>query len=249
MNTSTVVVVGMGEVGRPLFNILRNTYLVNGVDIVPQVPPRHCSVLHVCYPFQIPDFVGTTIAYMAIYQPKLAIIHSTVIPGTTQRVQQGSPCPVAYSPVRGKHATMEQDMLRYRKFVAAGDDAALVTAEEHLQNAGFMTARFPSLEVGELAKVLETTWLGVLVAWAQEIERLAKLHGGSFEDVEAFTREVDYIPHTIAPGRIGGHCVMPNIELLKNIHESPFFDAVEWANTIKTQSLAAEELGVSKVEV
>jgi UDP-N-acetyl-D-mannosaminuronate dehydrogenase len=246
MDTSTVVVAGMGEVGRPLFNVLQKTYVVNGVDIVPQALPRHCSVLHICYPFQIPDFVETTISYMARYQPELAIIHSTVIPGTTQRVQQGSPCPVAYSPVRGKHATMEQDMLRYRKFVAAGDDAGLAATEKHLQKAGFMTARFPSLGIAELAKVLETTWLGVLVAWTQEMERLAKLHGGTFEDVRAFTKEVDYIPHTIFPGRIGGHCVMPNIALLKNVHESPFLDAIEWANAAKDRSLAAEEREVAK---
>jgi UDP-N-acetyl-D-mannosaminuronate dehydrogenase len=249
MDASTVVIAGMGEVGRPLFDILRKTYVVYGVDIAPQEPPRHCSVLHICYPFQIPDFVATTIAYVAKYQPELVIIHSTVVPGTTQWVQQESPCPVAYSPVRGKHATMEQDMLRYRKFVAARDGSVLAAAEGHLQNAGFMTARFPSLEVGELAKVLETTWLGVLVAWTQEMERLAKLCGGTFEDVQAFTKEVDYIPHTIFPGRIGGHCVMPNIALLKNIYESPFFDAIEWANAAKAQSLAAGERETKAVEV
>jgi hypothetical protein len=36
---------------------------------------------------------------------------------------------------------------------------------------------------------------------------------------------------------------------LKNIYESPFFDAIEWANAAKAQSLAAGEREAKAVEV
>src|SRR5437764_10365326 len=112
-----VVVVGMGEVGKPLLQILSRRYECMGVDIQPLEIAKPCSVLHICFPFQIPDFVGTAVSYVLKYQPALTIINSTVAPGTTRKIEEAvGGRAVAYSPVRGKHCRMESDMLRYKKF-------------------------------------------------------------------------------------------------------------------------------------
>jgi UDP-N-acetyl-D-mannosaminuronate dehydrogenase len=43
-----VIVVGLGEVGRPLFELLSDTYRVTGVDIkTPDEPVGSVDVLHV----------------------------------------------------------------------------------------------------------------------------------------------------------------------------------------------------------
>ncbi len=104
----------------------------------------------------------------------------------------------------------------------------------------------PSPELGELAKLLETTYLGILIAWAQEVERLAAHYGGKFEDVNAFVEEIDFLPSGIFPGRIGGHCVMPNIAILRTQLKSKFLDTVVESNETKEQQLKAATARDSK---
>jgi UDP-N-acetyl-D-mannosaminuronate dehydrogenase len=237
VSDSVVIVIGQGEIGKPLQNILSRTYQCVGVDIEPVEIAASCSTMHICYPYQIPDFVGTTTAYIRKYKPELTIINSTVVPGTTRRVYEESGAKLAYSPARGKHLRMEEDLLRYNKFVAGIDDISSVKALEHLATAGFRTDRFRTPEIGELAKLVETTWLGILIGWAQDVERFAESYGASFDEVNAFIREVDFLPSHIFPGWIGGHCVMPNIELLQERSQSQFLDAVVRSNAKKEQAL------------
>jgi UDP-N-acetyl-D-mannosaminuronate dehydrogenase len=237
MSDSVVVVVGQGEIGKPLQKILSRTYQCIGVDVEPVEVAAPCSTMHICYPYQIPDFVGTTAAYIRQYEPDLTIIHSTVVPGTTRRVYEELGAKLAYSPARGKHVRMEEDLLRYKKFVAGIDEIATVLALEHLAAAGFRMDIFRTPEIGELAKLVETTWLGILIGWAQEAERFAESYGASFDEVNAFIQEVDFLPSHIFPGWIGGHCVMPNIELLQQRIQSQFLDAVVLSNAKKEQAL------------
>jgi len=237
MSESVVIVVGQGEIGKPLRNILGRTYRCIGIDIEPVEVTEPCSAMHICYPYQVSDFVATTAAYIGKYKPQLTIINSTVVPGTTRQVYDASGAKLAYSPVRGKHVRMEEDLLRYKKFVAGTDDISTTLALEHLAAAGFCTDRFRTPEIGELAKLIETTWLGILIGWAQEVERFAESYGASFEEVNAFIREIDFLPSHIFPGRIGGHCVMPNIELLQQRIQSQFLDTVVLSNAKKEQAI------------
>lgn len=233
-----VVVVGLGEVGQPLLNILSKTFECKGVDISPVDIDRPCSVLHICYPFQIRDYVETTANYIAKYRPRLTLVHGTVAPGTTGEVQRAAGSErIAYSPVRGKHARMESDMMRYKKFVAASTPKIAQEGADHLAEAGFKTAIFRTPEIAELSKLLETTYLGVLVGWAQEVERFAEQYGGTAEEVNAFIDEIDFLPSHIFPGLIGGHCVMSNIEILRTQLNSRFLDAIVESNELKHQQL------------
>lgn len=241
MFRDTVIVAGLGEVGGPLLNILKSVYHTAGVDISPVDVPGPCSVLHVCYPFQLPDFVGTTVAYIEKYKPQMVIVNSTVGVGTTRAIQERVEVPVVYSPVRGKHAKMEQDMLRYQKFVVGESTSATERAAEHFARAGFKVATFPTFESGEVSKLLETTWLGMIVGWAQEIERLARQCGASYDDVNAFMKEIDYLPKNVFPGYIGGHCVMPNIAILRKRFTSHFLDAIVESNGCKEKELLVME--------
>jgi len=236
---TVVVVAGMGEVGRPLFRILSGKFECVEVDIKPVSIAKPCSVLHICYPFQVPDFIGTTLGYINKYQPALTIINSTVGPGTTRKTEELARRPVAYSPVRGKHANMDVDLLRYKKFVAGSHPDTVQQALQHFRRAGFETAIFRSPELGELSKLLETTYLGILIAWAQEVERFAQSYGGGFADVNAFVEEIDFLPSHVFPGYIGGHCVMPNIAILRTQFESKFLDSVEESNEAKHEELLA----------
>jgi UDP-N-acetyl-D-mannosaminuronate dehydrogenase len=183
--------------------------------------------------------VGTTVAYLRKYQPALTIINSTVPPGTTRMIAERSGAAVAYSPVRGKHVKMQQDMMHYKKFVGAGDPEITARAAAHFEAAGFKTDRFPNSETGELAKLLETTWLGMLIGWAQEIERIGSQYGATYDDLNAFIKEISFLPHHTFPGVIGGHCVMANIAILRERMQSDFLDALVKSNQRKQQEQPA----------
>jgi UDP-N-acetyl-D-mannosaminuronate dehydrogenase len=228
-----VVVAGLGEVGRPLLEILGRAYECVGVDVAPVQIDRPCSVLHICYPFQLPDFIRTTVSYINKYRAELTIINSTLAVGTTRNVQERVDSPVVYSPVRGKHAKMAQEMLHYKKFVAGCDKQSTHNAERHFVTAGFRVGTFRNPEAGELSKLVETTWLGVLVGWAQEVERMAVECGTSYDEVNSFIEEISFLPSHVFPGRIGGHCVMPNIEILRSKFSSKILDAVVESNAVK----------------
>jgi UDP-N-acetyl-D-mannosaminuronate dehydrogenase len=242
-----VIVVGLGEVGHPLKEILGRTYSVVGVDIQPVEIAGPCSVLHLCFPFHLTNFVGEAVRYMRMYRPSLTIINSTVVPGTTRKVHEASGgMSVAFSPVRGKHVKMEQDMMKYAKFVAGCDVAATDAAEKHFAAAGMKTRRFESAEAGEVAKLLETTYLGVLVGWAQEVERIAGLYGATHADMNSFIDEIEFLPSTVFPGVVGGHCVMANITLLRTVLESKYLDAIIESNEAKKTRSQEQVMAVSK---
>jgi UDP-N-acetyl-D-mannosaminuronate dehydrogenase len=237
----------MGEVGRPLYRILSGAFECKAVDIRPVETTEPCAVLHICYPFQIADFVGTSLSYIQTYRPLLTIINSTVAPGTTRKIYEAAGRPsVAYSPVRGKHANMERDMLRYKKFVAGCDPDATAHAISHFSEAGFKTDTFTTPEAAELAKLLETTYLGVLIAWAQETERFGSKYNVSFNELNSFVKEIDFLPSHVFPGQIGGHCVMPNIAILQTQIKSRFLDAIVESNQTKTRQTQANVEGEEK---
>jgi UDP-N-acetyl-D-mannosaminuronate dehydrogenase len=229
LDESTALVVGLGEVGRPLLDVLSSSHSVVGRDVEDLIV-NEVGILHLCYPFG-DEFVSSASEYVRAYQPSVVILNSTVAPGTSRAIQERAGVPVVYSPIRGKHVMMHEEIRRYDKFVAGTSEFALEAAERHFTKAGIATRRMSSLEGLELAKLLETTYLGLLVAWAQEIDRFASDLTASYEEVLEFFCEVDFLPTTrFQPGYIGGHCVMPNLDLLESVRPSPFIDAIRQSN-------------------
>jgi hypothetical protein len=228
-NETPVLVVGLGEVGGPLLEILREAHLAAGRDIDDQ-PFSGVRVLHLCYPFG-DDFVASASRYVALYEPELVIVNSTVIPGTSRAVNDETGVPTVYSPVRGKHTKMREELMRYRKFVAGSSPEACAIAEEHFAAAGMVTERMSSFETLELAKLLETSYFGLLIAWAQEMDRFADSVGSDYHEALAFFDEIGFLPPVrFEPGFIGGHCVMPNLDLLEHVRSSCFIETIRQSN-------------------
>jgi UDP-N-acetyl-D-mannosaminuronate dehydrogenase len=193
-------------------------------------------VLHICFPFQVKDFVGEAARYIQQIRPRLAIINSTVEIGTTRKVADKTGTGVAYSPVRGKHAKMLEDLRRYTKFVGGVDESSATEAAAHFESVGLKTKTLSSAEAAELAKLTETTYFGLMIAWAQEVERYADRVGVSYDEVVSFYDEIGFFPSVkYFPGTIGGHCVMPNIELLSHLFQSDMLRAIKSSNSMKME--------------
>jgi UDP-N-acetyl-D-mannosaminuronate dehydrogenase len=232
-----VVVVGLGEVGRPLLQLVSEHHNVIGVDISPPIGDiGEVDVLHVCYPFDIKDFVGETARYIERFRPALTIINSTVAIGTTRAVAERTGAAVAHSPVRGKHVRMLDELRVYTKFVGAMDPATGELAAKHFESLGLKTKILSSTEATELAKLTETTYFGLMIAWAQEVERYCDQSSQQYDEIVSFWEEIKFFPSVrYFPGIIGGHCVMPNIELLSKFSNSVILAAIQDSNGKKME--------------
>ena len=232
---SSVVVVGLGEVGRPLRDLLLEHYNVVGVDIAPaSAEIGKVSVLHLCFPFEIPDFVGEAVRYIEKFRPEVAVVNSTVAVGTTRKIASRTNTPVVNSPVRGKHVRMLEEMRHYTKFIGTNDPAAGKLVADHFAAVGMKTKVLSTSEATELAKLTETTYFGLMIAWAQEVERYCDQSGASYEELISFYDEISFFPRTkYFPGVIGGHCVMPNIEILRRFDDSQLLKAIKSSNEAK----------------
>ena len=240
--SQTVLIVGLGEVGKPLFEIVKKHHEVFGVDIDLTAPLKRCDIMHICFPFRDQTFVGEVVEYIGRYQPALTVVNSTVAPGTSRRIAEESGMAVVNSPVRGKHARMREEMLHYTKFIGALDPESGARAAQHFESVGIKSKVLGSPETTEIAKLTETTYFGVLIAWAQEVERYCKEVGADYDKVASFYEEVKFFPPLkYFPGVIGGHCVMPNIDILLQKFPSSLLQAVVESNRCKEKSLDQEE--------
>lgn len=232
-----IVILGLGEVGKPLFDVISVHHPTIGVDVTPpKERPGNVDVMHVCYPFQIRDFLGETERYIDLFKPRLTVINSTVAVGTTRKISEMTGTALVHSPVRGKHARMLDELYLYRKFIGAIDNAAARKAADHFASVGLQTQILASPEATELAKLTETTYFGLMIAWAQQVERFCEVSGADYREVISFYEEVKFFPPVkYFPGVIGGHCVMPNIEILQNFAPSALVEAIRTSNEMKLE--------------
>ncbi len=241
-----ILVVGLGEIGRPLLEIIQEKYSAIGVDKEATEVEGDCAIMHICFPFDSGLFGQECRRYIRKYKPRLTIINSTVTPGTTRSIEKESGSRVVNSPVRGKHFKMRQELLHYAKFVGGSDPAACREAQEHFQSLGMKTRVLSSPEATELAKLSETTYFGLLIAWAQEVERYCDRLGAAYDEVVSFYEEISFLPAVkYTPGVIGGHCVMPNIEILRKVFDSDLLEAIRSSNSRKVARAAAPSSSAS----
>lgn len=219
------VVVGEGDVGTALFKILEE----NGFNVQfydnrnGDKPPSDVEVAHIAYPqYEPKDFIKTASEYISQLKPKLTIIDSTVIPGTTRAIYNyfkglNQEIKIVHSPVRGQHDSLVRDIKRYVKFIGPMTGEAGIAAIDHFTELGLKIVAWERPEETELVKLLDTSQYGILIAWAQQALEYCKMFDVPHEKVRAFgeeTQEFYGVRPKIYPGYIGGVCVVPNLKLL-----------------------------------
>jgi len=218
--TDKHLIIGKGEVGTALYNVLKKHYEVKIRD-KDDVLPGTFEILHICYP-PVKNFVEITKNYIKQYKPKLVIIHSTVPVGYTEKI---SPIAV-HSPIRGKHPHLEKGILTFVKYFG-GKKAK--EAAQYFSKIGIKTKTFKNSKTTELLKILDTTYYGWNIVFAKEVKRICDELKLDFDEVYTIPN-IDYnegykklgMPNVIRPvlkpmkGKIGGHCVIPNLYLFKD---------------------------------
>jgi UDP-N-acetyl-D-mannosaminuronate dehydrogenase len=261
LTKETVLVVGLGEIGRTLFELLKekDSFTVYGLDLDETKMraagqdnsklPTEVDTMHVCLPCKNQDvFVATVASYAKHFKPKLLIINSTVPPRTTKKVQQSCKCLVAHSPARGVHKSpehMKWELKRWKKYVGGADTKAAEAARKHFEKMGLKVKTLKSCAETELAKLFETTYRAWMIACFQEMHRISRNFGAEFDDVVDFledTHRVRLDRPIMFPGFIGGHCLIPNTELLLQSYDSEFLRLILESNQKRKEELKDKTL-------
>lgn len=216
------LIVGNGEVGKSLYNVLGKTHEVlirDKENTKENVFWTDIDILHICFPY-FKDFVNEVKCYQDVYQPKYTIIHSTVPIGTSIQ------CEAFHSPVRGMHPNMEKGLKTFVKYLAPRSDFL----KRYFNKAGIKIKFAKKQEDTEAGKIFDTTQYGSAIKIEKIIHKFCKDNNLDFDTVYTdFNKTYNEgysklgLKNVIRPvlkhmeGKIGGHCIIQNCNLSKNL--------------------------------
>jgi len=156
--------------------------------------------------------------------------------------------PMVHSPVRGMHVNRES-MKRYlsflTKYIGGVDNESTRLARKHFEDLGLKTKVLNSPMETELAKLFETTYRAWMIACFQEMHRISRHFEADFNNVVdlleddhriRFDRPIHF------PAVIGGHCIIPNAELLLQSYDSTFLRLILESNEKRKEEIRDEDV-------
>ena len=225
----TDVILGMGEVGQTLFDLLVDRkFDCVGIDLDNTTCKKYSEneviknpeYLHVCTPGELTEFTNIVLDWIdKIKNIQVVIIHSTVKPGTTKIIQEKSSIPILFSPVRGVHQRFLDDIKKYTKFISFDGIEIDPKIKTDLENRFEKIEWMSTTKTAELAKILvDTTYYGWLINYAQITKMICEKENVDFDEMWKFADEIhENLGNRpkMFPGIIGGHCVIPNLDLVE----------------------------------
>jgi hypothetical protein len=225
----TDIILGMGEVGETLFDLLVDRkFDCVGIDLDDSKCKNYSEnqviqnpqYLHVCLPGELEKFTNIVIEWVdKIKNVQVVVIHSTVKPGTTKSIQEKLSIPILFSPVRGVHRRFLDDIKKYTKFISFDDANIDSKIKKDLENRFEKIDWMSTTKTAELAKILvDTTYYGWLINYAQITKMICEKENIDFEEMWKFADEIhENLGNRpkMFPGIIGGHCVIPNLNLVE----------------------------------
>ena len=226
------IVIGLGEIGKPIFKLISKSFKTVGHDknskLIPKSNQKFIDLptrfLHICIPYN-KSFDLNVKKLTKKFSPKGIIIHSTLQPKSTSKLQTKFEIPIIYSPIRGVHKRMLYDLKRYTKFFSIEKNApdikwACSQYSLLMRKVGVKTKLVSDPLTLELAKIVcDTSYYGWLINYAQMSQMIALKHNIDYDEMWSFAEEIHKFLGNrpkMFPGYIGGHCVIPNLELLND---------------------------------
>lgn len=244
---------GFGEIGSSLYRVYEMAKFKNLIKRDPYNGLNNslssCDIVNVCIPFfGFKKFVNS-IKELNLRKNTILIIQSTIGVGTCDLIQNELDVIVVHSPVRGVHPNLTEGMLTFEKYLGITqkfykNEKIKTFLQNHLEKLN-MKPVITSAKESELAKVVSTTLYGVNIAAINDVSLLCEEHNVDFDNVftkwqrgynEGYTKLgksnvcrplLTQIPKN-KDGKqlIGGHCVIPNSVILKNMGHHALADFV-----------------------
>lgn len=227
-------ILGIGEIGTAVKKITQEKHQVFTANrYSDSIIGKKIDVLHICIPYSR-NFVRIITKAVKKYQPLLTIIESTVAPGTTDKIYRKTKKLICHSPIRGVHPNLYQGIKTFIKYIGPTSIVAGKKAEEYYKKLGLKTEIFKNARTTELAKLMDTTYYGWNIVFQKEMDKICKKNKVSFE--EAYTKwnqtynqgyQKLKMPQVVRPvlknypGKIGGHCIISNCQILDKIISNP----------------------------
>lgn len=201
----TDLIIGLGQIGKAIKTLLeQRNFHCEGIDIKYDYnfEETEFDFMHICIPYSH-EFPNVVKNYKEKFKPKNVIIHSTVKPGTSLLLR------ACYSPVRGVHGRMIEDLEYYSKWYATNKE---------FNHQGFID-RFVKVKLVqdstelEYTKILvDTTYYGWLIAFRKIVDNTHSVYWGYADEIHTKlgNRPVMYNDHK----KIGGHCIVNNLDLI-----------------------------------
>jgi len=231
MDETKVGILGYGEVGQAIAKFYKNPKIK---DLNRDDGLKRVDILHICIPWSS-YFIKIVKKEIKEIKPKLTIIHSSVAPFTTKKINGM----IVHSPVRGVHPHLFEGIKTFVKYIGTDDKKAGKLAKEHLESLGIKTKVFRPSVTTELGKLFSTSYYGLCIAWHGEMKKICDETGIDFDKaVTEFNKTYNEgykqlnISHVVRPilyppnKHISGHCVIPNAKVLKKYKKIEVLDLV-----------------------
>lgn len=224
-------VLGYGEVGAAVAKFYKNPRLrkyfggqAKIKDLNRDDGLKGIEILNICLPWSN-NFIKIAKKEIKEIRPKLTIIHSTVLPGTTKKIGGM----IVHSPIRGIHPNLYEGIKTFVKYIGADNKKAAGLAQKHLNRLGLKTKVFYPSATTEALKIWDTTQYGWMIVLNKEIKKWCEKEKLDFEAIYTEANKSynkGYLKlgrlEVVRPylkymsGKIGGHCVIPNCRLLNS---------------------------------
>lgn len=239
----THLVVGLGEVGQAIFEVLSEKLgdKVTGYDWgededdKPRKELGEFDVLHVCIPYS-KAFEEYVQGYIEEVSPGLVIVYSSTPIGKCNSIGTD----VVHSPVEGRHPELANSIRRMTRWLGCQQSRELLLA------ANLWSKVLPGNSIKVIAdsarteflKLYSTSKYGVNLAFADYANKVGESVEVSDEDLKEFDKDYNDLYQRLGmtqfqryilddpKGEIGGHCVVPNAKLLNEFASSPLLESI-----------------------
>jgi hypothetical protein len=223
-----LIVGAKGQVGSALYEVLAAHYPVVGIDMDNTLDALNSrgelaavafDVLHICIPYN-EKFEAAVMDYCADFLAAggLTIIHSTTAVGVSHKLA------AVHSPIRGVHPKLADGIRTFEKFFGGprAEEAAAIFRE-----LGIVCVCTDKADNTEALKLWDTTYYGWNIIFEKAVKAYCDENELDFDIVYKQANETYNSGFTALgkqnvvrpvmkdfPGKIGGHCVISNAQIL-----------------------------------
>ncbi len=227
------LVIGDGQIGRAIYEVLKPKKAIFIRDLE-EVDYPDIDVLHVTFPYS-ESFVHDVGNYIEQYNPTTTIVYSTVPIGTCAKIGNH----VAHSPVEGKHPELKESIQLGVRWVGCEDKITQLQVVDYWTPFVRTVRVMNDAKFTEFLKLRSTAKYGINLAWTDYEYKISEDLGMDFVALQQFDADYnqlyedlempEYKRYILSPpgGTIGGHCVVPNAELLDKQYPSPMLKIIK----------------------